>query len=118
LDRPTPRGFQQAIDRRLRKADSQNAVLESIAGENIGEAGSDNGLDAEIAERPGGMFAARSATKIVARDQDRTARKGGVVQDMCGIGPQGFECAAAKTLTTDRLEPFGPDDDVGVAILH
>src|SRR5438477_8268428 len=56
----------QQIDIALRELDRQDAVLETVVVENVGEAGGDDAVDAEIEERPRSMFAARAAAEILA----------------------------------------------------
>jgi len=94
-----------------------NAVLEGIARKNVGERGRNNRLDAQIAQCPSGMFTARSAAKIVARNQDGRPCKSRAVKEVVGVCAQSLKRATAKPLTGDRLEPFGRDDNVGIDVL-
>src|SRR3546814_18174979 len=64
------------------------------------------------------MFAARPATEIVARDQNRRALEIGTVEQIVGIGAQAFERAAPHALARRRLQPVRGDDHVGIDILE
>ncbi len=59
----------------------QDAVLEAVVVEDVGEAGRDHAADAEVEQRPGGMLAARPAAEIVAGDQDLRLAVGRLVED-------------------------------------
>ena len=60
----------QLVDLFLRQGDGQNAVLETVVVENVGEARRDDAADAEIEQRPGRVLAALAAAEIFAGDQD------------------------------------------------
>ena len=68
-----------------RNLDRQNAVLEAVVIENVGEVGGDDTPDAEVEQRPGGVFARRAAAEIVARDDDRRVAVGGLVEHEIGM---------------------------------
>ena len=53
-----------------RHGDRQDAVLEAVVVEDVGERGRDHAADAEIEQRPGRMLARRAAAEIVAGDED------------------------------------------------
>jgi hypothetical protein len=44
------------IDVFLRQDDSEQADLGAVIAEDVGEAGRDNGADAEVLDRPGGVL--------------------------------------------------------------
>src|ERR1051326_3304040 len=54
----------QLVDFGLRQRDRQDAVLETIAIEDVGKAGSDDTADAEIQQRPRRMLARGTAAEI------------------------------------------------------
>src|SRR5581483_304632 len=58
----------QLVENVLGDLDRQNAVLEAVVVEDVGEAGGDDAADAEIQERPGRVLAGRAAAEIVAGD--------------------------------------------------
>jgi hypothetical protein len=101
------RHFHQAVDRLLREDHGDDAVLEGVAGEDIREGRRDDGLDAEIEQRPRCVFTAGTAAEVVARDEDRRALELGAVEDVVRILAQRLERAAAKAFAADRLEPCG-----------
>ena len=106
--------FQNGV---LRQHDSKNAVLERVAGEDVGKARRDHAGDAEVEQRPGGVLAARSAAEVVAGDEDRRAGEAGVVERVAGFGADRLERALAQSFAGDRLEPARRDDDVGIDVL-
>src|SRR3546814_11520537 len=63
-------------------------------------------LDAHVEQRPGGMFAARSAAEIVAHDQNRRPGKSRIVEHIALHGADRLERAAAQPFARDRLEPL------------
>ena len=58
--------------------DRQQAVLERVVPEDVGERGADHGPEAEAGERPGRVLARGAAAEVVAGEQDlrRPARAG------------------------------------------
>ena len=64
----------QLVDVFLRQHDRQDAVLEAVVEEDVGEAGRDDAADAEVLQRPGRVLARRAAAEIVAGDQDLASR--------------------------------------------
>src|ERR1700722_150880 len=60
----------QLVADRARQADRQDAVLEAVVIEDVGEARRDDAADAEIEQRPRRMFARRSAAKVFMRYDD------------------------------------------------
>ena len=104
--------------------DRQDAVLEAVVVEDVGEAGRDDAADAEIEQRPGRVLAARAAAEIVAGDQDLRLAVGRLVEDeirvlravvvVAHLGEQ----ALAEAGALDRLQVVLGDDHVGVDIDH
>ena len=68
-----------------RDLDWQDAVLEAIVIEDIGEVGRDNAADTEVEQRPGRMLPRRAAAEIVASDNDRRLAVGRLVEDEVGF---------------------------------
>ena len=60
----------QLVDLGLRQGDGQDAVLEAVVVENVGEARRDDATDAEIEQRPGRVLAARAAAEIFPGDEN------------------------------------------------
>src|SRR5579864_554611 len=58
----------------------QYSVLHAVVRENIGERGRNDGAEAMICQRPDGMFARRSATKIFPGNEDAGSRKSRVIE--------------------------------------
>src|SRR5690606_9942557 len=102
--------------------DGQDAVLEAVVVENVGEAGGDHAAYAEIEKRPGRMLARGPAAEIVAGDQDLGVAVGRLVQNeirifrtvliVAHLGKQ----ALAEPGALDRLQIILGDDHVGVDI--
>ena len=102
--------------------DRQDAVLEAVVVENIGEAGRDHAAYAEIEQRPGRMLAAGAAAEIVAGDQDLRLAVGRLVEHevrilgavllVAHLGEQ----PGAEPGALDRLQIILGDDHVGVDI--
>src|SRR5262249_60294527 len=65
----TARGVvDQLVDFLLRQGDRQNAVLEPVVVEDVGEGRADDAAEAEIEQRPGRVLAAGAASEILPRD--------------------------------------------------
>src|SRR5205823_12844832 len=64
---------EQAIDLRLRKDDREEAILERVGEEDVGERGRDHAAKAVLHQRPRRMLARGAAAEVLARDQDRGA---------------------------------------------
>ena len=57
-----------------------DAVLAGVGKEDVGEGRRDHGAEAEVGERPGGVFAARSAGEVLAGDENLRALVARIVQ--------------------------------------
>jgi hypothetical protein len=64
---------QQGFDLLFAEADEDDAVLAGVGEEDVGECGRDDGAEAVVAERPGGVLAARAAAEVLAGDEDLRA---------------------------------------------
>ncbi len=102
--------------------DGQNAVLEAVVVEDVGEARGDHAADAEIEQRPGRVLARRTAAEIVARDEDLGLPIGRLVEHeirvlrtVVAIAHLGEE-ADAEAGALDGLEVLLGDDHVGIDI--
>ena len=71
----------QLVDDLLGQRDRQDAVLEAVVVEDVGEARCDDAADAEIEQRPGRVLAARPAAEILGADQDLGVAVWRLVQD-------------------------------------
>ena len=63
----------QRVHGLLRQNDREQAVLERVAAEDVGEAGGDDGLEAVVLQRPHGVLARGAGAEVGAGDQDRGA---------------------------------------------
>ena len=106
-----------------RDPDRQDAVLEAIVVEDVGEVGRDHAADAEVEQRPGRVLARRAAAEIVAGDDDRRLSVGGLVENEVGVLGAILAIAhfgeqtRAEAGALDRLEILLGDDHVGVDIV-
>ncbi len=105
--RAAARVVEKLVDVGLGKADRQNAVLEAVVVEDIGERRGDDAADAEIEERPGGMLAGGAAAEVVARDQDLGLLVGLLVEDEVGVF---LAVLVIAQLEEQRLAEPGPLD--------
>ena len=110
--------LQQPVHLILRQLDCQNTILEGVAGEDIGKTGCDHRCQPHIQHGPGGMFAARSATEVVARDENGGVSEILDIERIPGRRADGFECACTEPFAAYGLEPVGGDDDVGIDVLE
>ena len=63
----------------------QQAVLEAVGAEDVGELGADDGLEAEILQRPRRVFARGAAADVAAGDEDRARPALRAVQREVGL---------------------------------
>src|SRR5690606_36015032 len=61
---------EQAVNGRLVEHDRQQAVLEAVAVEDLGEARRDDRTDAPVGQRPRSVLAARAATEVGPGEKD------------------------------------------------
>ena len=114
---------EQALEHLGSHGDRQQAVLQRVVAEDVGEAGADDGADAPGHERPRGVLARRAAAEVVARQEDGPARHRRPVQDELGIRrPIGkvapvVEELVAQAGAVHRLEEAGRDDLVGIDVV-
>ena len=107
----------------VRQGDGQQAVLEAVVVEDVGEAGGDHAADAEVHQRPGGVLAARAAAEVVAgRSARRRRRSAGWLSTKSGfslavaVEAQVVEQALGQALALHGLEELLGDDLVGVDV--
>src|SRR5687767_13853135 len=67
------RFLEKTVDHRLVEADQKQAVLEAVVEEDIGEARRDHRLKTILEQCPRRVLARRSATEVLAREQDLRA---------------------------------------------
>src|SRR6185437_5569124 len=114
----------QGVADLARQADRQDAVLEAVVEENIGEVRRDDAANAEIQQRPGGVLARRAATKVLVRDNDLRLAVRLLVQNEIGVfrtvlvEAQRVEQMDPEAGALDGLEEARRDDLVGVDVLH
>ena len=77
---------QQPGVRLLVDDDRQQAVLERVAAEDVGDLGADHGVEAEVQQRPGRVLARGAAAEVAAGDEDRAARGLGLFSTKSGFG--------------------------------
>src|SRR5574343_819746 len=65
--------------------DRQNAVLEAVVEENVGEGFGDDGLEPVVQQRPGRVLAGAAAAEVGTRDEDFGALITILVQDEIGV---------------------------------
>ncbi len=112
----------QLIDLLLRQLDRQDAVLEAVVEENVGEIGSDDATEAEVQQRPRRMLARRPAAEILARNQDFGVAVGWLVEHEIGLLVAGLivaqlvEQRLAEARPLDRLQELLRDDHVGIHV--
>src|SRR4051794_7207644 len=71
----------QLVAHRARQANRQNAVLEAVVVEDVGEVRRDDAADAEIQQCPGGVLAGRAAAEVFMRNQNLRLAVGSLVED-------------------------------------
>ncbi len=108
------------------EADEDDAVFAGVGEEDVGEAGGDDGEEAEVVEGPGGVLAGAAAAEVLSGDEDLRALVMGLVEDEVRVGLAGVgafldaapvveeEVAVAGAL--DALEELLGDDLVGVDV--
>src|SRR5690606_18147758 len=79
--------IEQPVDDRRIQRDGQDAVLETVVVEDVGETHSQDGAKAIVEYGPGGMLAAGTATEVFARQQNLRAFITGLVQGKLRILP-------------------------------
>jgi len=105
-----------------RQLDRQDAVLEAVAMENVGEIGRNHAAYAEIQQRPGRVFSGRAAAEILEGDQDLGLPEAGLVQHELRflaavlVEAQRVEQVLAEAAARDRLQETRGDDFVGVDV--
>ena len=118
-----PRVVHQLVEVLLRDHDRQDAVLEAVVVEDVGEAGGDDAANAEVEQRPRRVLARRAAAEIVAGHDDLRVAVGRLVQHEVGVLGHPVvlvahlrEQARAEAGALDGLQVLLRDDHVGVDI--
>jgi hypothetical protein len=112
----------QRIADRAWQSHRQDAILEAVVEENVGEVRSDDTADAEIEQCPGCMFTRGAAAEVLVGDDDLRAAVRFLVQHelraflALGVVAQCVEQVHAEAGAFDRLEESRGDDLVGVDI--
>src|SRR5690606_5738425 len=96
--------IKQGIDFFCIQYDRQNAVLEAIVIENISIAWRNNAAKTIIQERPRRMFATRTTTKVLTRQQNARALIAWLIQHKVRI--QGATCVVPTRFTLVEIAPF------------
>src|SRR4051812_13140598 len=92
------------------------SLLAGVAPEDVAEARAQHDLEAEVAERPDGVLAARSRAEVLAGDQDGGALVLGPVEHEVGVLAPREEEGVLEAGLRDPLEEVGGDDLVGVDV--
>src|SRR6266446_592685 len=114
----------QFVDIGLRQHDRQNAVLEAVVVEDVGEGRRDNAAYAEIEQRPGRVLARRAAAEIRARDEDLRVSVCRLVEHKVGIlGAVRLRALLEKQRGAepgafDGFQELLGDDHVGIDVDH
>ncbi len=104
--------------------DRQQAVLQRVGAENVGNFAGNHRLETVIEQRPRRVLAARAAAEIVAGDQDLRLAVLRLVQheirDLFAVGRVAHlvEQVLAETGALDGLQVLLRDDHVGIDIGH
>jgi hypothetical protein len=91
----------QLVEVFLADDDRQNAVLEAVVVEDVGEAGGDHAADAEVEKRPWGVLARGAAAEIVACDEDGCIAPCGLIEHEIRVSVCRPHCSALP-----RTGPF------------
>src|SRR3546814_2236725 len=75
------RVIHQLVQVVLTDDDRQDAVLEAVVVEDVGEAGGDDAADSEVEKSPGRMFPRGAAAEIIAGDENLGIAVGGIVEN-------------------------------------
>ena len=123
--------LEQAIDHIGGQHDGQDAILEAVVEEDIGEGGRDDGAKTIVFQRPRRMFARRTATEVLPCQQDRGALVTRLIEHeiriqrairaiharLAAIEIAPFvERIRAEAGTLDRLQELLGDDRVGIDV--
>src|SRR6187402_1366603 len=103
--------------------DGEQAVLQRVAAEDVGDLAGDHRLDAVIEQCPRRVLTRRAAAEVVAGDENRAAARvglvqweGGIVAAIGGVAPV-FEAMLAQAGAFGRGKETRRDDPVGVDVL-
>ena len=113
----------QLVDVLLRQRDRQDAVLEAVVVEDVGEARRDHAADAEVEQRPGRVLARRAAAEVLAGDEDLSpcgrpglfSTKSATSLPSCVVAHL-VEQVLAEPGALDGLQELLGDDHVGVDV--
>src|SRR6185312_9488068 len=114
----------QLVADRPRQPDRQDAVLEAVVVEDVGEVRRDDAADAEIQQRPRRVLTRAAAAEVLVRDDDLRLAVWLLVEHEIGafvavvVVAQRVEQVHAEAGTLDGLEEAGGYDLVGVDVLH
>src|SRR5918999_1460126 len=107
---------EQPIDLGLAEHDRQQAVLEAVDEEDVGERGRDQTMEAVVAQRPGRVLARGAAAEVLAPEEDGCRLVPRLIEhELRVLAPVG-EQALAEPGALDRREVLLRDDLVGVDV--
>ncbi len=117
---------EQGCDLVIGEDGEDEAVLSGVREEDVGEAGCDDGAEAVLMDRPGGVFARTAAAEVFLGDEDLRAVMVMLVEDELRVGLAGVgafldaapvvEEKLAVAGALDALEELLGDDLVGVDV--
>src|SRR5687768_14044923 len=107
---------EQAIDLGGRQHHRQEAVLERVVEENVGERRRDHAAKAVVHQRPRRVLARGAAAEILAREQDLRSLEARLVEDELRVLAPGAEQAFGEADALDRSQVLLRDDLVGVDV--
>ena len=90
--------------------------LGAVGAEDVREARRDDGAEAVVLERPGGVLARRAAAEVAAGHQDRRAGVRGLLEREALLAPPVPEQELAEAGALDALQELLGDDLVGVDV--
>src|SRR5688572_6789023 len=107
---------EQPIHFRLAQHHGQEAVLERVGEEDVGERGRDHAAKAVVHQRPGRVLARGAAAEVLAREQDGGAPVARLVEHELRVLAPFAEQPLGKTGALDRRQILFRDDLVGVDV--
>ncbi len=111
--------FHECVELGPGQRDAGQAERRAVAGEDLGEGGAHEGLEAETHERLGRVLARGAAAEVAPDHEDARTRKALVVERMVPLGLFAvvLERVLAQAVEGDRTQVAGGDDAVGVDII-
>ena len=116
-------GGEDFLKEGIADSDGEQEVVERVILKDVGEEAADHDVESGVFDGPGGMFAARSATEVLAAHKDFSVVDG-VIEDkilfggvVAVIAPVA-EQVIAESVAAGGLEEAGGDDLIGIDVLQ